>query len=84
MTSGTMEEQSSGMLLPGGNTSLNDGSFYSRSSFNAPGIGEAYDKTLFNLCYLIQMQLGMFFKQGKWKVIDRQCFNNCLIIFLLL
>ena len=57
-----MEEESSGMLHPGTNTSLLDGSFYSRSSFNAPGVGEMYDKTLFNLCYLVQMQLGVLFK----------------------
>mgnify|MGYP000474566304 CR=1 FL=1 len=52
-SSSNIEEQSSSMLNHGGNTSLLDGSFYSRSSFNAPGVGEMYDKTLFNLCYLV-------------------------------
>ena len=47
-----LEEQSTGMM-PTTKESLLDGSFYSRSSFNAPGVGEVYDKTLFNLCYLV-------------------------------
>ena len=62
---GAEDDLSTGMLPNAGNTSLMDGSFHSRSSFNAPGVGEMYDKTLFNLCYLIQMQIGIFFKQGK-------------------
>ena len=59
------DAESTGMLPGAGTTSLHEGSFYSRSSFNAPGQGEQYDKTLFNLCYLIQVQMGAFFKQGK-------------------
>jgi len=53
------------MLVPAGSQSLQDGSFHSRSSFAGPGLGEMYDKTLFNLCYLMQMQIAVFFKQGK-------------------
>ena len=49
----TSEDLSTGMLPGAGTQSLMDGSFHSRSSFNAPGAGEAYDKTLFNLCYLV-------------------------------
>ena len=59
------EDLSTGMLPAPGNLSLQEGSFHSRSSFNGPGLGELYDKTLFNLCYLVQMQLGIFFKQGR-------------------
>ena len=49
----SIEDQSTGMLAPVGKESLLDGSFYSRSSFNQPQFGDLYDKTLFNLCYLV-------------------------------
>ena len=47
------DDQSNSLMQGPGSTSLQEGSFHSRSSFNGPGQGEAYDKTLFNMCYLI-------------------------------
>ena len=50
----TTSEEHSSCLLQSQAKSFMEGSFHSWDSFSGIGQGEQYDKTLFNICYLMQ------------------------------